>query len=381
MTVGIDIRSLASGKRSGVEEYIIRLLNTLFENYPNVSFKLFASGMKSAHADYAFDRHDNVKIVHLKIPNKLLNASFLLFKRPHIDVLLGGVDVLFLPNILFAGVSPTTPYVVTIHDLSFEHFSEFLNAKRKLWHRCIRPKRLAEKAANVITVSEASKEDIQNTYGIDAQKVSVVYSGETEKVVVTEGDIRRAKEKYNLPEKFFLCFGTLEPRKNISGIVEAFVHFQKNAPDYSLVIAGSDGWKIGDAYKNALTRVKKGSILFTGFVDEEDKFAVYKAATGFLFLSHFEGFGFPLLEASAVGTPIIASAHSSYFEIIGDGALLVDPSNVNEMKNAMVQLVSSEELRNQLAKKALQKRERFSLKSASEQTYSLFKDLYERSKK
>lgn len=381
MTVGIDIRSLASGKRSGVEEYIIRLLNALFKDHPSVSFKLFVSGMKSAHADYAFDRHYNVEIVHLKIPNKLLNASFLLFKRPYIDVLLGGVDVLFLPNILFAGISPKTPYMVTIHDLSFEHFPEFLNMKRKLWHRFVQPRKLAEKAAHVITVSEASKEDIQNTYGIDTHKISVVYSGEAEKVVVAKDDIKRVKKKYHLPEKFFLCFGTLEPRKNISGIVEAFARFQKTSPGYSLVIAGSDGWKIGDAYKNALTRVKKGSILFTGFVDEKDKFAVYKAATGFLFLSHFEGFGFPLLEASAVGTPIIASAHSSYFEIIGDGALLVDPSNVNEMKGAMIQLASSEELRNQLTKKALHRRERFSLTKASEQTYSLFKDIYERSKK
>lgn len=372
MTIGIDIRSLASGRRSGVEEYVIRLCEELFAIDEAVSFKLFVSGLKSEHAQYRFEeRFSNVDVVHVAFPNKLVNAAFRIIRQPKIDKLLGGVDVLFFPNMLFSSVSGDVPYVVTFHDLSFVHFKEFLTLKRKLWHAFVRPKALANGSAKIISVSDATKEDLVNTYGLDQGRIEVIHSGAVQKPDVTQADIDSVRVKYTLPNRFVLCFGTLEPRKNIIGLIDAFFEFQKNNPEYALVIAGEDGWKMQGELKKSLTRFAKGTILFTGFVDEEDKQAVYAASNMFAYLSFFEGFGFPLLEAAQARVPIITSAHSSLLEIIGDGALFVDPYNCAEIADAMQQVASSEDLRKDLVKKAYARIDSFSLEEAAQKTFSV----------
>lgn len=381
MTVGIDIRSLASGRRSGVEEYVLRVCEHLFALDTSVSYKLFVSGLKSAHLEYSFDRFENVEVVHMKIPNKILNASFRIFGVPHIDTLLGGVDVMLFPNILFGNVSSKTPYVVTFHDMSFVHFKDFLNLKRKLWHFFVAPRAIARNAHKIISVSESTKEDLITTYEILESKIEVIHSGGTLSQRITKENLSLVEKRYSLPEKYILCLGTLEPRKNIEGLLEGFLAFRKIHSEYTLVVAGEAGWKMKEVFKKALTKFPKDSILFTGFIDEDDKLAVYSLAEVFIYPSFFEGFGFPLLEAATAHVPIITSAHSSMFEIIGDGALLIDPCNAHDLEKALSHVVSSKELREKLINRASAQTEKFSLQDSAQKTLSILTRVYESSKK
>ena len=279
----------------------------------------------------------SVTVHGFRYPNRLFNASQLLAGRPRWDRLVPA-DVVFVPNVRLAPVSPAVPLVVTAHDLSFEHFPEFYSTRRRLWHRVMRPRHLMRNADHVIAVSEATKQDVVTHYGIAEQQVSVIHSGLTPPSAIAASQQAATLDRFGLYRRFALFIGTFEPRKNIVSIIEAFSAIADQV-EHDLVLAGSPGWLTGPIKQALAASPARDRIHYRGLVSDEDKWALYALADLFVYPSFYEGFGFPPLEALVSGTPVITSHNSSLPEIVGKWATLIDPYNVGELALVMKELL------------------------------------------
>ncbi len=398
MKIGVDIRSLMERQYSGVAEYTLNLLNSILKLDQKNRYFLFYNSLKKISLPEF--KQKNVKLCGFRYPNKLFNLGLKLSNKYQLDKILGGVDFFWLPNPQFVNLSDKCKKVITFHDLSFERFPEFFSFKRKRWHEIINPKKLAKEFDKIIAVSESTKRDLAEFYKIKEDKITVIHSGISEKFYInegdncnyrlqndgekkdnsTEGDIsqcrlqerERVKEKYNLPDRFILSLGTLEPRKNIVGLVDAFNQIKSQV---KLIIAGGRGWLYGDIYEAAGKSFKKGYIKFLGYIDDQDRLALYSLAELFVFPSFYEGFGFPVLEAMACGCPVITSANSSLPEITNGAAILINPYNVGELAAAIDQVLLSDELKNKLKEKGREQAGLFNWMDAAEKTLKVLTDL------
>src|SRR3989339_70980 len=337
MNIAIDIRNLMENEITGVGEYTFNLLTALFELDKSNNYFLFYNSSKNVTVPpFNFE---NVKLVKFSFPNKLLNLSLKVLKYPKLDKLIFRklnvkIDLFFFPNLNFFAADCS--YFITCHDLSFEIFPEFFSWKRKLWHKIINPKKLFEKAKKIIAVSSNTKSDLENIYKINPEKIYEIYSGVSEqfqKLDLSDPGRDRVRKKYHLPSKFILYLGTLEPRKNIESLIEAFSLFkQKNqSKNIELVIAGKPGWKYSSIFNSAKKSKHFKQIHFINYVNNKDKVFLYNLAQCFVFPSYYEGFGFPPLEAIYCGTTTIASHTSSLPEILGNNAIYIDPYNINDI--------------------------------------------------
>jgi glycosyltransferase involved in cell wall biosynthesis len=362
MKICIDVRCLMQGRRTGVEEYTLNLLLGILEEDKKNSYVLFYNAWKNPVFDFSvFEKFNNVKIRRTKIPNKLLNFSFWYFSRPHIDKLCGGADLLFMPNINFGSASNKCKLLLTIHDLSFERYSKYFSLKRRLWHDFINSKKLCKKADKLIAVSDSTKNDLISLYKIKLEKIETVHSAVDENFrIISRNDARlmKIKKKYRLPYKFVLYLGTIEPRKNILGVIQAYDALQQFAGDsnnenlkkYKLVLSGEKGWLSEKIYSGLTGSENKNNVLVINSVPDEEKVYLYNLASLFVYPSFFEGFGFPPIEAMKCGVPIIASNNSSLPEIVRDGGILIDPDEPDDIFRAMKEILLNRELGERLIK-------------------------------
>lgn len=351
MIIGIDVRSLMEGRHSGVEEYAIKIIRAMIKQAPNNQWILFYNSWRAIKLP---DFGPAATVVSWRYPNKLLNLWQFAGGRPQWDRMIEiktGLKpaVIFVPNARLLPLDGT-PLVVTAHDLSYELFPEFYSWQRRLWHKLMRPQRLLRMAKKVIAVSQATKDDVVRLYGVEPEKVIVVYSGiETPAPTARDeesgarperqvGDLAdRTGGEFKWPEKFILYLGTLEPRKNIVSIIEAFARVAEKIPHH-LIIAGERGWLEEDARHAAARSTAREKIHQVGHVTEAEKYELYKRATLFIYPSFYEGFGFPPLEALMAGTPVITSNNSSLPEVAGDFAAMINPYDVSELALVMEEM-------------------------------------------
>jgi glycosyltransferase involved in cell wall biosynthesis len=383
MRIGIDIRCLAEGKRTGVEEYSIALLEGLFETNPENEYILFFNAWKKIVPDFSFaTKYPNVTLKIFHFPNKLLNLSLWYLRFPKLDKLIGGTDIFFLPNLNFSAFSKETKLLVTAHDLSFEIFPETFSLKRRIWHFFINFRWLARTADKVIAVSESTKNDLIDYYGVPKEKITVIHSGIAKRFHVmsrNDTDLVRVQEKYHLPYKFILSLATFEPRKNILALIAAYDALMRlNHPTlnkYSLVIAGTQGWKYEEIFEAIAHSPFNDKIILSGFIADEDKAALYNLAGIFVYPSFYEGFGFPPLEAMACGVPVIVSHSSSLPEIVGDAGILIDPYQPDEIFQALKQILLDQSFADILRKKSEKRVGEFAWEKTVLETSNLFRSL------
>jgi len=397
MVIGIDVRCLAEGRRTGVEEYTLNVLEYLFRIDQKNRYVLFFNSFKKPGIDFAWiKKYPNVSVKIFRFPNKLMNFFLWYFRWPHLDRLIsgpastrgdsstrGGVDIFFMPNINFGSVSKKCQLVLTIHDLSFEKFTETFSWKRRLWHVFVNPRHITRRARKIVAVSHSTKHDLLTLYRTPAEKIETIWSGVNNEFREIDKDnivLRIVREKYKLPEKFILYFGTIEPRKNIQGLVRAYNEFrimaEKNGNtdllEYDLVIAGYPGWASDAIY----TEIKNSRYQYHIFTIEEvagdDKVALYNCAAIFAYPSFYEGFGFPALEAMKCGIPTIVSNSSSLPEVVNSGALLVDPDKPSELCDIMSEVLSSPELHAKLKKAGLERSQEFRWEKTAEKMLAMF---------
>lgn len=358
MRIAIDVRSLMEGGVSGIERYTAEIVRAMARLVPTNEYHLFYN---SAQRVQLPDFGEGVAVHGLRYPNKVFKMAQWAAHWPKWDWLLssrlGGrlPDVVFLPSLGLIPLSRQVPLVSVFHDLSYEHFPELFNFKKRLWHGVMRPKVLAQRSQAIIAVSEHTKQDVVNLYGVPAEKVQVVYSGvslgESRELNFLSrlalrpqtGAAAHAYSTKNLfsstfPKKFVLYLGTLEPRKNVDSLVRAYSAIADSV-EQDLVIAGAKGWSYGETLRAVAQSSARSRIHLLGFVPEEEKAALYGAADLFVYPSLYEGFGFPPLEALLAGTPVVTSYNSALPEVVGEWATLIDPYDVGELALVLKELL------------------------------------------
>jgi len=273
---------------------------------------------------------------------------------------------------------PTVPTVVTIHDL----IPLILPAYRgSPLVRCYTQlvAAAARRAKAVITVSQASQRDIVRYLDIPPEEIYVTYEAadETFQPVEDEAQLAAIHQKYALPERYLLYLGGFDQRKNLPALLRAFALLVNRQPQAKLVIAGQLPARDSPLFPHPRRLISElgleEKVIFTGWVPEEDKPVLLSEATAFVFPSLYEGFGLPAIEALACGTPVIASNRTSLPEVVGDGGILVEPTDVKALAEAMEILLVDEALRGELRQRALAQAAKFSWEQTARETLAVYR--------
>ena len=280
-------------------------------------------------------------------------------------------DLCFVPAhtlpLLFPG-----PALVTVHDLGYRRFP----TAHPPWQRRYLDLTTAHsqrRATLILADSQATADDLSRFYNTPPEKIRVLYPGvDAEALRFYADDIARVRERYQLPQRFFLFIGTLQPRKNIQGMVAAFARWQGQVGDRqtALVLAGGKGWLFDESWLGGADNVR-----MLGYIDEGDKGALISQALALLFPSFYEGFGFPVIEAMICGTPVIASKSSSLPELVGDAGLLVDARDTAAISAAMQRYDSDAHLRESMVRKGKQRAAAFTWQRAAAQLQTVFDEI------
>jgi glycosyltransferase involved in cell wall biosynthesis len=387
MRIGVDIRTLMDREYSGVSWYTLDLLTEILRQGKQNEYILYYNSGHDVSGRLPLFKDGNVKIVSTRFPNKFFNYFLQkLCRWPKLDVIAnhlafphsqggtkGGLDIFWQPHLNFSSFSKGAKKILTIHDLSFLVYPEYFSWRKNIWHYLLDVRRLITAADIIIAISESTKRDLIRFFPQIENKIKVVYSGvgrEFRKIAAANEKLLEIKKKYGLGEKFILSLGTAEPRKNAAGLIRAFD--RADLSGWELVLVGASGWK-NKAFHQALKAAKnKDKIKLLGYVDKDDRPYLYNAAKIFAYPSFYEGFGLPVLEAMACGTPVITSSVSSLPEITGDAALLVDPNNEEELVIVLQQLAISEQVRKAYSAKGLEQAKQFSWKKTAEEYFNIF---------
>jgi glycosyltransferase involved in cell wall biosynthesis len=277
----------------------------------------------------------------------------------------------------------TTPYgtfmpcryrnVITICDVTPLLFPG-VHGRLNVWHHRYALPAILKRAERMITISECSKRDIVRIYGIPEEKVRVTLLAADERFTADQA-ASPGDALAKLPRPYILNVGTLEPRKNLDGLIRAFSRAKQRGMPHTLVITGARGW--GESRLAPLIRELgvADSVVFTGFIEDDALPHLYREADFFVYPSLYEGFGLPVLEAMACGTPVITSECSSLPEVAGDAALLVDPQSEAELSAAMLQLAGDSVSRGSMREKGLERARGFSWEHTIEQTLKVYEEI------
>jgi glycosyltransferase involved in cell wall biosynthesis len=263
--------------------------------------------------------------------------------------------------------------VFTLHDLIFKQFPQHHLPRNRIFLSLAMPLFL-RRADAIICVSEHTKRDAIRFYNIPEERMRVIYEAAHPRFQpFTRSSNHPIIQKYNLPKKFVLTVGTIEPRKNLTTLFEVLSQLEDRA--LPLVVIGKQGWLFDETYRKLRDLGLTERVKFLGYVPDEDLPTLYSAATVFAFPSVYEGFGLPPLEAMACGAPVISSNASSLPEVVGEGGLLVSPTDVRAWREAIERVMSDEMLRRYLAQRGLKQAAKFSWKKTAAQTREVYRSV------
>jgi glycosyltransferase involved in cell wall biosynthesis len=365
--IAIDAHSVGA-RLGGNETYAINLIEALAEIDQSNQYTLFVT--KPQAIDRFAHRWPNFKVrrtlPHTPLVRIPLTLSRELRRRP--------VDLLHVQYT--APPLAPCPVVATIHDLAFEHLPETFN--RRSWMQLrLTVRRTARRAVRVITVSEYSRQDIIKTYGVDADRITVTpeAASETFARVTDETDLQMVRERYGIERYYILSLCSIQPRKNLVRLIEAYSLLHRLHPEGKLpqlVLAGKRGWLDNETLRAAQADNVSPSIRFTGYVAPEHLNALYSGATCFVYPSYFEGFGLPILEAMKCGAPVIAGDRTSIPEVAGEAALLFDPFDTSSLVEALKRVLNDSEFRRTLSARGLQRASEFHWKTTARLTLTAY---------
>lgn len=374
MVIGFDASRAFTKSRTGTENYSYLLLQNLIKiDRDNRYILYYRPG--SVVPDVKLPDNFELKLIDLPFLWTQVGLSFELFKNTP-DVLL--VSAHTLPIIRPARLKT----VMTVHDLGSEYLPSLHQIKQQLYLKFITHFQMRT-ASRLIAVSEATKKDLTVKIGIPGSHTEVIYEGTRFEGVKRpeKRQLEHCLDKYSLDaKKFFLFVGTVQPRKNLRRVIEAFALYLQlfpHASGFKLIIAGSPGWDNDQIYELPGKLGIEKFVKFLGRTSDQDLICLYSSASALIFPSLFEGFGLPILEAFHFGCPVITSNISSMPEIAGKAAVLVDPTDVKQIMDAMADIIQNDVLRDRLVVDGYSREKVFSFQETAKQTLGLLQKLVE----
>jgi glycosyltransferase involved in cell wall biosynthesis len=363
MTIGIEAERANLGAKTGVEHYAKQLILHLAKIDRENSYILYLRTKPEAWFS-TLPENFRVKVMPFPIFWTQIRISLEMFFHP--------VDVLLIPASSMPIIHPKKT-VVTVHDLAFQYYPETYTLFMRYFHK-FEDFLVRRFAWRIIAVSEATKKDFMKFMHDDGKRISLVYHGYTPSLEEHQSSNTRVVNGKQLPAQYIAFLSTLQPRKNIHSLIEALKILKREYPEveHKLVVAGKLGWKSESIAKEL--EENKDIVVYLGRVSDSDRWEVLRHADFLALASFYEGFGMQLLEAYEAGIPVLTSNVSSLPEVAGPGAVYVNPHDVQEIKNAMKQLVFDRGLRESLAQKGAAHLTQFSWDRCARETLAVLQD-------
>lgn len=356
MRVGIDLR-LYSYRPAGIANYALRLARELSGRSRELDVVAYQSKKTR-------DRLCETKTRWLWTPchHRFEQAALAveLFNAP--------VDVFHSPDFI-PPYHRTFRSVISVHDLGFHLFPEFVTPESKRYYGQIEA--ALESADAVLVDAESTKRDLHDVYGYPRDNVTVTYLAADEVFgPIERNEVDAFLAARGLPPEFLLWVGTIEPRKNVSGLLKAYSRLDRPPP---LLIAGHSGWLVNDINRLIVELGIEDSVRFFTPTSQKDLSFLYNAARALVMPSHYEGFGFPALEALACGAPVVCSDRGSLPEIVGDAAILIEPDDYDGIASAVTRVLTDEALADSLRKNGFSQARKFSWQRTADQTLAVYR--------
>ena len=366
MKIAVNTRLLLKDKLEGIGWVEYETLRRMVLAHPEVEFYFLFD--KSPDKSFIFG--DNVVPVTL-FPPARRSFLFVWYFEWSVTRALKKIkpDLFFSPD-GYLSLRTKVPSVVQFHDLNYEHYPHDVQKKYQ-WHYKTFFPRFARKAKRIVTVSEFSKQDIVDCYGIAPEKIDVAYNGVNEKFApISEEEKGTIRAKYTDGNPYFMFVGSLHPRKNLARLFTAFDLFKGQTPsNVKLLIVGEKRWW-SEPIEKAYSQMRfKDEVVFAGRLSADDLHLVTAAALASVYVSYFEGFGIPILEAFRCETPVITSNVTSMPEVADDAALLVDPFSEASIAEGMTEMLD-ENVRENLIEKGRERVQDFSWDQAAEEIWN-----------
>lgn len=335
MTIAINTRFLLPNKLEGIGWFTYEVVRRLVERHPEHHFVF----LFDRPYDERFVFAENVEPIVVSPPARHPVLWYLWFEWAVPSVLRKVKADLFFSSDSYCSLRSKVPTVMVTHDIAHVHFPDQIPRLVRTYYDYFVPRYL-KRAEHIITVSEYSKQDMIAHYGIPKEKISVACNGSRAHIApVSEVERRRTQAQYANANPYFFYLGALHPRKNLPRLIQAFDQFKaKTQSDVQLLIGGRFAWQTGPIKAAYDAAIHKDSIHFLGYIDDSDLPTIMGSALALTYVSLFEGFGMPLLEALHCEVPIICSNVSSMPEVVGGAGILVDPTDVTDIANAMEQV-------------------------------------------
>lgn len=366
LRIAIDISSAARPNRSGVGIYTVKLVEALAEQvgesaqiiahyYNFLGLQTIAQLPKIPNIHYRVSRFLPEKLINLA-RRFGINIPFEILTKTH-------TDLHMFSSYLIHSSLYRTPSLCVIHDLAYIDMPDTVSPKNRQDLIRFVPRSI-KYSKSIITISEFTKKQLVKHYDVRPETISIVYPGIDHSHFYPRpiAQIEAIKKQFKLPDDYILFTGNLEPRKNILGTLDAYKQLSTTLSDkYALVLAGSRGW-LDQTIQSEIERQQAtgAHIVQLGYVDSTQLPALYSGAALFVFPSLYEGFGMPLLEAMACGTPVVAGNNSSQAEVVGDAAMLVNSESAKDISKKMSQVLTGKSLSKSMITKGLNQAKKFS---------------------
>lgn len=372
MRIAINGRVLIKNKLEGVGYFTFEVLKNLVATYPENDYLVL------------FDQKPDKEMLIPGVEYRVVNPParhpllYIIWFEITLPFYLNQWDAdIFLSLDGFCSLSTKVPTILCIHDLAYLHYPSYI-PRRALWYYKNFQEKFAQKAKQILTVSEFSKQDLVKQYGLSNFKIDVVYNGsrfEKKQMAIDEDVLTKYKVEAN---RYFIYTGSIHPRKNIKLLIEAFNLFceRDDTGDYHLVLVGRNAWMTDEIMKLANESTYADRIVFTGYLDDVSLWSLLCRATALCYISSWEGFGVPLLDAMHAETAIICSNTTSLPEVAGPAALLVDPQDPLQVAEAMYDLSSQPGLRKKLVEEGRIRKLKFSWLNTSKNIYNICKIVF-----
>jgi glycosyltransferase involved in cell wall biosynthesis len=356
MNIAVNTRLLIKNKLEGIGWFTYESLKRIATQHPEHQFYFIFD--RPYNPSFIFSSNITPIVLYPQARHPLLFWFWFGFRLPHLLKKLN--PDLFISPDGYLSLRTNIKSLAVFHDLNFEHYPEDLPFAFRLYYRYFFPK-FAKKASRIATVSEFSKQDIIKLYGKPADQIDVVYDGANELYKPLSPEVVSAtRNKYTSGSPYFIFIGSLHPRKNLVNLFKAFDIFRKgHSEEVKLLIVGARKWwtkEISSAFRDMQF---SEDVVFSGRLNGDELAQVLGSSLALTYVSYFEGFGIPIVEAFRCGVPVITSNVTSMPEVAGDAALLIDPFQPDSIASAMKKIAEDIPLRNLMIQKGLARKDEF----------------------